>query len=329
MNLPGRVSSGRISPDIPEGKVAAFTVSPNPRATEDILIGNSLGLRFILARDGSGPLLSADITRLHQYYGPIRHLPPPTRTLTGPSLGTASRLPLETDFPCCAPFMLRACCHHQPGGIVGCVSRSLPRRLRPSPSLVRVGSHIGSFEACSVFTRVAARTSADPLKGPFLEVLQTIRRLLIWPECFRLEREFAGPDLKRGEWCTFTRHTQQRLRTGAQTCRYPAQTDQWLPRNVGGRGRGRHSHCRRHRKAARRHQHFPDHPQNRQRLTAEAGNRRGWAITVHLPSPAQRSTSFRCPQTRQQAKASWPSTGPISLFGHPFLTLRHFSPNQR
>ncbi|MCC4300360.1 hypothetical protein, partial [Aurantimonas coralicida] len=25
--------------------------------------------------------------------------------------------------------------------------------------------------------------------------------------------------------------------------------------------------------------HFPDHPQNRQHLTAEAGNRRGWAIT--------------------------------------------------
>jgi hypothetical protein len=25
-------------------------------------------------------------------------------------------------------------------------------------------------------------------------VLQTIRRLLIRPECFRLEREFAGPD---------------------------------------------------------------------------------------------------------------------------------------
>ena len=35
--------------------------------------------------------------------------------------------------------------------------------------------------------------SADPLRGLF-EVLQVIRRLLTRPECFRLEREFAGPE---------------------------------------------------------------------------------------------------------------------------------------
>jgi hypothetical protein len=33
---------------------------------------------------------------------------------------------------------------------------------------------------------------ADPQKGPFPEVLQTIRRLLIRPGCFRLERELPG-----------------------------------------------------------------------------------------------------------------------------------------
>ena len=33
---------------------------------------------------------------------------------------------------------------------------------------------------------------ADPQKGPFPEVLQTIRRLLIRPWCFRLERELPG-----------------------------------------------------------------------------------------------------------------------------------------
>jgi hypothetical protein len=32
----------------------------------------------------------------------------------------------------------------------------------------------------------------DPQKGPFPEVLQTIRRLLIRPGCFRLERELPG-----------------------------------------------------------------------------------------------------------------------------------------
>ncbi len=103
--------------------------------------------------------------------------------------------------------MSRACCHHYPGGIAGCVSRSLRRQRRPSPLLWRVGSHIDCFEACSVFTRVAARTVRWSPSGPFLGVLQTIRRLLIRPECFRLEREFAGLDFHQGEQCTFTRHT--------------------------------------------------------------------------------------------------------------------------
>jgi len=38
-------------------------------------------------------------------------------------------------------------------------------------------------------------------------VLQTIRRLLIRFRCFRLERELAGPDLHRGEPCTFFQGT--------------------------------------------------------------------------------------------------------------------------
>lgn len=96
---------------------------------------------------------------------------------------------------------------HYPGGIAGCVSRSLRRRRRPSPLLWRAGFHIDCFEACSVFTRVAARTVRCPPWGPFPGVLQVIRRLLTCPECFRLEREFAGPDLHRGEQRTLARHT--------------------------------------------------------------------------------------------------------------------------
>ena len=56
--------------------------------------------------------------------------------------------------------------------------------------------------------------SAVPLKGSFLGVLQIIRRLLIRPECFRLEREFAGPGFHRGEQCTLTKaHTPTSLKT--------------------------------------------------------------------------------------------------------------------
>jgi uncharacterized DUF497 family protein len=41
-------------------------------------------------------------------------------------------------------------------------------------------------------------------------VLQVIRCLLTRPECFRLERELAGPDFHRGEQCALARHTEQR-----------------------------------------------------------------------------------------------------------------------
>ena len=60
---------------------------------------------------------------------------------------------------------------------------------------------------CSLALRPAR--SADLQKRPFLRVLQTIRRLLIRPECFRLEREFAGPVFHRGEQCTLARRTKQ------------------------------------------------------------------------------------------------------------------------
>ena len=43
---------------------------------------------------------------------------------------------------------------------------------------------------CSLLLRPA--WPADPQKGPFPEVLQTTRRLLIRPGCFRLERELPG-----------------------------------------------------------------------------------------------------------------------------------------
>ena len=43
---------------------------------------------------------------------------------------------------------------------------------------------------CSLLLRPA--WPADPQKGPFPEVLQTIRRLLIRSGCFRLERELPG-----------------------------------------------------------------------------------------------------------------------------------------
>ena len=65
---------------------------------------------------------------------------------------------------------------------------SLPRKNR------RVGFRITRFEACSAFTRVAARMVARPPKAArFTEVLQAMS-LPPSPrsDCYRLERQLPG-----------------------------------------------------------------------------------------------------------------------------------------
>ena len=76
-------------------------------------------------------------------------------------------------------------------------------------SFIAVDSHhilLAGLPAHSLALRPAR--SAALQKRPFLRVVQTIRRLLIRPECFRLEREFAGPDFDWEEQCTLSRHTE-------------------------------------------------------------------------------------------------------------------------
>jgi hypothetical protein len=64
---------------------------------------------------------------------------------------------------------------------------SLPRERR------RVGLHIVLFEACSAFTRVAARTLAQsPIRDQLLRRLQPFRHLHDCSGCFRLERSPGG-----------------------------------------------------------------------------------------------------------------------------------------
>src|SRR3954447_6489133 len=73
----------------------------------------------------------------------------------------------------------------------------LPQRLRPSPFLWRVGSHIIRFEACSAFTHVTACLLAGPLNDPFHRRLRRLRYLHRRSDCYRLER----PELPGGS-CT-------------------------------------------------------------------------------------------------------------------------------
>src|SRR3954470_6744509 len=143
-------------------KPFGFRIAPDTLSSDENLVGQR-GITPAFGYSAPHPSAGGTLTLLihalpSAHYGPIRHLKPPTLVLADSSLDSALRLSTATDFPCCALSMFRACCHHYPGRTSGCVSRSLPRWHRPSPLFWRVGSHIGSFEACSVFTRVAART---------------------------------------------------------------------------------------------------------------------------------------------------------------------------
>jgi len=123
-------------------------------------------------------------------------------------------LPLPTtvaDFPCCALFMSRACCHHYPAGSPAAYRArftgdgDLPRCYGGSaPTLT-----ISRPARCSLTLRPAR--SAGPLQGSFLEVLQAIRRLLTRPSASGWSESLPA-GFYRGEQCTLARHTYQHCR---------------------------------------------------------------------------------------------------------------------
>ena len=109
------------------------------------------------------PLPSTGITRLLQYYEPLRHPAGPASPSRGPGSVHASP-------PTGLPMLLPP----SPSSVPAPLPRRIPRgarvarfplRLRPSPFLRWVGFRIARFEACSTFTRVPARMFAEPLKA--------------------------------------------------------------------------------------------------------------------------------------------------------------------
>ncbi len=80
---------------------------------------------------------------------------------------------LRWGFPCCSSFP----CVDMPSpiprwdrwfrsfGVRDSQPLEFPQRRRPSPNNWRVGSHVKTFEACSVFTHVTACRLAAPLYG--------------------------------------------------------------------------------------------------------------------------------------------------------------------
>ena len=118
------------------------------------------------------PLSSTGITRRPQSYGPLRHPAGPACPSRGSGwcVRTIDRASRVATVP-----LFHACRRHYPGGAGRCARRPLPDRLQPSPLFRRDGLRIARFEACSTFTRVAARMVAKPPKAArFIEVLQTM-----------------------------------------------------------------------------------------------------------------------------------------------------------
>jgi len=108
------------------------------------------------------PLPSTGITRLHQYYGPLRHLKAPDLSLAGVQLaipGHAMRLPVLRALSLCT------CCRHYPGAADGRRLRSLSQPYQPSP-VRRPGRParcpfrglLGVHSRCGLHTRAATNS---------------------------------------------------------------------------------------------------------------------------------------------------------------------------
>ena len=75
-------------------------------------------------------------------------------------------------FPCCARFPCARAAASTPVQRLGVVFAHLTQPYQPSRNCSRVGLHIDLFEACSAFTRVAARTLApSPIRDLLHRVL--------------------------------------------------------------------------------------------------------------------------------------------------------------
>ena len=134
------------------------------------------------------PLPSTGITRLLQYYQPLRHPAGPASPSRGPGSVHASP---PTGLPMLLPSSpsMRASAT-TPAGPEGCPRRSLPPPSS-APFLRWVGFRIARFEACSTFTRVPARMFAEPPKAALCHqgASDPIVASMIRPGCYQPERQ--------------------------------------------------------------------------------------------------------------------------------------------
>ena len=114
--------------------------------------------------------------------------------------------------------LFHACRRHYPGGNGRCSCRSLPNRWQPSPLLRRVGFRITRFEACSAFTRVAARMVTEPPRAALCRrsASDDVVASIIRSDCYRLERQLPGGIRTRWGTAPSSRRTEK---SGLDDCR--------------------------------------------------------------------------------------------------------------
>src|SRR5262249_27068105 len=130
------------------------------------LIANHPILSVVKSAPEVRGLPSTGVTRLQQYYAPVRLPPqPPPVMLAFEAPPSPRRVSPVTR------ITFRTCRAHYPGGSNGCVCRCFPARVAFPVYLA--GRHPRfTFEACSGFTRVTARPVAQPPKAAFVTRLR-------------------------------------------------------------------------------------------------------------------------------------------------------------
>jgi hypothetical protein len=146
-------------------KTLYVALGVNLAGHKDVYVQSRWALQHLVVTFGSihdfcsetGGLRSTSVTQLHHYYTPIRHPQQPTPPLTGRRCPAAGRAPPRTSLVARSILLRHACCHHYPGGR-GRLRITLTSAPPPAFLVVMASRHPRRhFEACSVFTHVAAR----------------------------------------------------------------------------------------------------------------------------------------------------------------------------
>ena len=136
--------------------------------------------------------------------------------------------------------LFHACRRHYPGGNGRCSCRSLPNRWQPSPLLRRVGFRITRFEACSAFTRVAARMVTEPPRAALCRrsASDDVVASIIRSDCYRLERQLPGGLRTRWGTAPSSRRTEKSglARRRPASPRWRCAPPPWRPERDASRG---------------------------------------------------------------------------------------------